>query len=334
MISMVVVLPAPLGPSSPKQVPSGTLKDTPSTAVVAGYSLTRSRTSRIVGLTAGLTALQTPARDPSGFAASRLALWRRLPGGVRRVPSQRMTPPVSTTSPSGSSSPTRPCTGTSATRSPMASTCIWRSCSTRSSRCRASTTRCSSSSCIRCRSCGCVWCCTSSRRRCDCVRHDDLDPALKMLARISRTQTQLISVWEVLSTLTPFEYSAFRNALGRSSGFQSFQYRLIEFLFGNKNADMVRVHQRDARSFEILQRALESPSLYDEVLRLLSRRGYEIPAGLPHARFQPALPRQQAGRGRLAWRLSQRRQAAGTCTSWPNASSTSITTSSYGASIT
>jgi tryptophan 2,3-dioxygenase len=110
-----------------------------------------------------------------------------------------------------------------------------------------------------------------------CVGQDDLDPALKMLARISRTQTQLISVWEVLSTLTPFEYSAFRNALGRSSGFQSFQYRLLEFLFGNKNADMIRVHQRDARSFEILQRALESPSLYDEVLRLLSRRGYEIP---------------------------------------------------------
>jgi tryptophan 2,3-dioxygenase len=109
------------------------------------------------------------------------------------------------------------------------------------------------------------------------VRQDDLDPALKMLARISRTQTQLISVWEVLSTLTPFEYSAFRNALGRSSGFQSVQYRLLEFLFGNKNAEMVKVHQRDPRALELLQRALEAPSLYDEVLRLLSRRGYEIP---------------------------------------------------------
>jgi tryptophan 2,3-dioxygenase len=111
-----------------------------------------------------------------------------------------------------------------------------------------------------------------------CVRQNDLDPALKMLARISRTQTQLISVWEVLSTLTPFEYSAFRNALGRSSGFQSVQYRLLEFLFGNKNADMVKVHQRDARAFELLERALTAPSLYDEVLRLLSRRGYEIPS--------------------------------------------------------
>ncbi|TLZ31399.1 MAG: tryptophan 2,3-dioxygenase [Gammaproteobacteria bacterium] len=84
----------------------------------------------------------------------------------------------------------------------------------------------------------------------ECVRRDDLDPALKMLARISRTQTQLISVWDVLSTMTPFEYTAFRNALGRSSGFQSLQYRLLEFLFGNKNAEMLAVHQRDAHAYE------------------------------------------------------------------------------------
>jgi len=111
----------------------------------------------------------------------------------------------------------------------------------------------------------------------ECVRRDDLDPALKMLARISRTQTQLISVWDVLSTMTPFVYTAFRNALGRSSGFQSLQYRMLEFLFGNKNAEMLAVHQRDAHAYETLQRALAAPSLYDEVLRLLSRRGYEIP---------------------------------------------------------
>ena len=110
-----------------------------------------------------------------------------------------------------------------------------------------------------------------------CIQRDDLDPALKMLARISRTQNQLISVWDVLSTLTPFEYSAFRSALGRSSGFQSVQYRLLEFLFGNKNAEMVAVHKRDPLGYDTLQRALASPSLYDEVLRLLSRRGYEIP---------------------------------------------------------
>ena len=109
------------------------------------------------------------------------------------------------------------------------------------------------------------------------VRRDDLDPALKMLARISRTQTQLISVWDVLSTLTPSEYTAFRNALGRSSGFQSLQYRMLEFLFGNKNADMLKVHERTPVAHEALARALAAPSLYDEVLRLLSRRGYGIP---------------------------------------------------------
>jgi tryptophan 2,3-dioxygenase len=109
------------------------------------------------------------------------------------------------------------------------------------------------------------------------VRRDDLDPALKMLARISRTQTQLISVWDVLSTLTPSEYTAFRNALGRSSGFQSLQYRMLEFLFGNKNADMLKVHERTPAAHEALSRALAAPSLYDEVLRLLSRRGYGIP---------------------------------------------------------
>ena len=111
----------------------------------------------------------------------------------------------------------------------------------------------------------------------NCVTRDDLDPALKMLARISRTQAQLISVWSVLSTMSPFEYSAFRNALGRSSGFQSVQYRLLEFTFGNKNAELLAVHQRDAAAHEILRRALAAPSLYDEVLFLLSRRGYEIP---------------------------------------------------------
>jgi tryptophan 2,3-dioxygenase len=111
----------------------------------------------------------------------------------------------------------------------------------------------------------------------ECVRRDDLDPSFKMLARVSRVQEQLISTWGVLSTMTPFEYSAFRNALGRSSGFQSVQYRLLEFTLGNKNADMVRVHRRDPEGTRVLQRALESPSLYDEALRLLSRRGYGIP---------------------------------------------------------
>jgi tryptophan 2,3-dioxygenase len=127
-----------------------------------------------------------------------------------------------------------------------------------------------------------------------CVQRDDLDPALKMLARISRSQTQLISVWDVLSTLTPSEYTAFRNALGRSSGFQSLQYRMLEFMFGNKNAEMLAVHERDPRAYESLARVLEAPSLYDEVLRLLSRRGYGIPENYLSRDFsQPYKPSKQ-----------------------------------------
>ncbi len=111
----------------------------------------------------------------------------------------------------------------------------------------------------------------------ECVRRDDLDPSFKMLTRVTHVQTQLIATWDVLSTMTPFEYSAFRNALGRSSGFQSVQYRMLEFLLGNKHPQMVDVHKRDPQAFAALQSTLEAPSLYDEVLRLLSRRGYGIP---------------------------------------------------------
>lgn len=110
-----------------------------------------------------------------------------------------------------------------------------------------------------------------------CVVRDDLDPSFKALQRIGKVQTQLFGVWEVLATMTPADYMAFRNLLGRSSGFQSVQYRLLEFGLGNKNADMIRVHARNPEDFARLQRALLEPSLYDEVLRLLSRRGYGIP---------------------------------------------------------
>jgi len=113
-----------------------------------------------------------------------------------------------------------------------------------------------------------------------CVRRDDLDPSFKMLSRIQRVQSQLLNVWDVLATMTPFDYSAFRNALGRSSGFQSFQYRMIEFMLGNKNAETIEVHRRDPQHHAALERALHAPSLYDEVLRLLSRRGYGVPPEL------------------------------------------------------
>ena len=111
----------------------------------------------------------------------------------------------------------------------------------------------------------------------ECVRRDDLDPSFKMLARVTHVQTQLIATWDVLSTMTPSEYSAFRNALGRSSGFQSVQYRMLEFMLGNKHPQMVAVHKRDPKAHAALQSTLEAPLLYDEVLRLLSRRGYGIP---------------------------------------------------------
>jgi tryptophan 2,3-dioxygenase len=111
-----------------------------------------------------------------------------------------------------------------------------------------------------------------------CVRRDDLGPTFKMLTRVSTIQRQLLEAWDVLATVTPHDYSAFRNTLGRSSGFQSAQYRMLEFLIGNKNAEMIEVFRADPPTYEILQRALRAPSLYDEVLRLLSRRGLDVPA--------------------------------------------------------
>ena len=112
----------------------------------------------------------------------------------------------------------------------------------------------------------------------DCVRRDDLGPTFKMLARVSTIQQQLLQSWDVLATITPYDYSAFRNTLGRSSGFQSVQYRMLEFLIGNKNADLIAVFRSDPPAYEQLERALKAPSLYDEVLRLLSRRGLDVPA--------------------------------------------------------
>jgi tryptophan 2,3-dioxygenase len=109
------------------------------------------------------------------------------------------------------------------------------------------------------------------------IRRDDLGPSFKMLARVSRIQQQLVQSWDVLATMTPAEYSLFRNQLGRASGFQSVQYRMLEFIIGHKIADTVEVHKRDKQAYEDLQRALRTPSIYDEALRLLSRRGFEIP---------------------------------------------------------
>jgi tryptophan 2,3-dioxygenase len=109
---------------------------------------------------------------------------------------------------------------------------------------------------------------------------DELAPALKRLARVKRIQEILTAQWSVLATLTPSEYAEIRPFLATSSGFQSWQYRAVEFLLGNKNADMVKVFDHDEAARSMLAQLLEEPSLYDEFLRYLARRGYAIPTEL------------------------------------------------------
>jgi len=108
------------------------------------------------------------------------------------------------------------------------------------------------------------------------IAADDLPPAFKMLARVARIMAQLNQSWDVLSTLTPAEYSAFRASLGDSSGFQSYQYRMIEFLLGNKSALHLRPHRHREDLHEPLERLHREPSLYDEAIRVLARRGFPI----------------------------------------------------------
>ncbi|WP_338881418.1 tryptophan 2,3-dioxygenase [Achromobacter veterisilvae] len=110
------------------------------------------------------------------------------------------------------------------------------------------------------------------------VAADRLQPAFKMLARVSKIMEQLVHAWDVLATMTPPEYSALRPYLARSSGFQSYQYRQIEFLLGNKNAAMLKPHGHRADLLTQVQSAYEAPSLYDEALRLLARQGLDVPA--------------------------------------------------------
>ena len=110
------------------------------------------------------------------------------------------------------------------------------------------------------------------------VRADTLDSSFKILARVKLIQKQLFEQWAVLETLTPSEYEAFRPALASSSGFQSAQYRAIEFLLGNKSARMLDVFRHDAETYAELDALLQAPSLYDEFLRHLARRGLPVPA--------------------------------------------------------
>ncbi|HIG36478.1 MAG TPA: tryptophan 2,3-dioxygenase, partial [Oceanospirillaceae bacterium] len=109
------------------------------------------------------------------------------------------------------------------------------------------------------------------------IAKDQLRPAFKMLTRVARIQQQMVNAWEVLVTMTPADYASFRDSLGQSSGFQSFQYRELEFLLGNKNAALVEAHKNHEQHYAQLQTVLNAPSLYDVCLQLLQQRGFDIP---------------------------------------------------------
>ncbi len=109
------------------------------------------------------------------------------------------------------------------------------------------------------------------------ISQDRIPEAMKLLARVSRIMEQLNNAWEVLRTMTPSDYTTFRESLGQSSGFQSLQYRLIEFILGNRNQSMMKAHSHDAAATEVLKAELKVPSLYQEVLRFAARKGQVIP---------------------------------------------------------
>ncbi|MFZ6709822.1 tryptophan 2,3-dioxygenase [Undibacterium sp. TC9W] len=110
------------------------------------------------------------------------------------------------------------------------------------------------------------------------IRSNDLPPAFKMLSRVARIMDQLVHAWDVLSTMTPSEYTAIRPYLGASSGFQSHQYRELEYLLGNKNATLMTVHESKPELYATLDASLRTPSIYDEAIMLLSRQGFAIDA--------------------------------------------------------
>jgi tryptophan 2,3-dioxygenase len=110
----------------------------------------------------------------------------------------------------------------------------------------------------------------------DAIARDEPQPAFKMLSRVARIFEQLTGAWDVLRTMTPSEYTRFRASLGQSSGFQSWQYRAIEFLAGNRNHAMLKPHAHRADTLAKLEAILAAPSLYDEALKLLARRGFDI----------------------------------------------------------
>jgi len=126
------------------------------------------------------------------------------------------------------------------------------------------------------------------------LRANNLDPCHKIFARVKHIQKQLTEQWSVLETLTPSDYMGFRDVLGPASGFQSLQYRGIEFLLGNKNADMLKVFSYDPEGQAWLQKILEAPSLYDEFLRYLYNHGHEVPKECVERDYSQTHERQEA----------------------------------------
>lgn len=108
------------------------------------------------------------------------------------------------------------------------------------------------------------------------IQNDDLSSSFKRLARVSRIQAQIIQSWDVLSTLTPSEYIEFRDSLGQASGFQSYQYRMIEFALGYKTTHILKIYEKDQELHNKLKMAFDSPSIYDVSIQALAKAGFEI----------------------------------------------------------
>ncbi len=125
----------------------------------------------------------------------------------------------------------------------------------------------------------------------ECVKLDKLEPCFKILARVAQIQRMLFEQWSVLETMTPSEYLGFREALGHSSGFQSFQYRAIEFVLGHKDANALKPHTNNPEAYAELSSRLSRPSLYDEFLRYLARHGHDVPADRVNRDFAQAYER-------------------------------------------
>jgi tryptophan 2,3-dioxygenase len=117
------------------------------------------------------------------------------------------------------------------------------------------------------------------------IQQDDFQAAFKMLARVSRIQSQIIQAWDVLSTLTPAEYMEFRGQLGRASGFQSYQYRLVEFVLGYKTPHIIKIYEKNPSLHRRLKAAFEAPGLYDVAIQALSKQGFHINQDVLHRDF-------------------------------------------------